>query len=124
MRKPTKLYTQTKDDCWRISICNLLNLKPDKVPHFVKEYGNDFVTETRKWLNQRGMTLVYVTFSEFLETGMKYNNGLYPEGKCIARLGCKDGEKEHACLMIDGQFYQKHSETYDTVLGYFIVYFL
>lgn len=117
-----KLYTQTKDDCWRISLCNYFRISPKKMPHFVKLHRNDFVGATRKWLNKRGKTITYVPFDSFLDTGIKYNQNLFPEGKCIAYIGDKEGKVSHACLMIDGELFQEANEKYEKVWGYFIIH--
>lgn len=115
-----KLYSQKKDDCWRITLCNLLQISPKKIPDFVKKYGDDFVIETRKWLNKKKKSIVYIPFSCFLESARKYNCNFFPQGKCIAIL---DKEKDsHACLVVNGELLQKDDEEYSKVYGYFIVY--
>lgn len=121
--KKLKLFTQNGNDCWKISICNCLGMSPNKVPHFVKLYGENFVTKTREWLNKRGKTITYVPFSVFLDTGVKYNNNLFPEGKCIAYVQPdKEGNAAHACLMINGELFEKGSSNYETIHGYFIIH--
>lgn len=120
-----KIFTQKKDDCWRISLCNLLGIKPKKVPHFVKLYGNEFVEETRKWLNARGKSIVYIPLRHFIESGTtRYNHSMFPQGKCIAVLCHKKKDKTtHAALMINGRIYEDPGfEEYRKVSGYFVVY--
>jgi hypothetical protein len=117
-----KLFPQKKDNCWQISLCNYFNLIPEKVPHFVKLYGEDFVVETHKWLLKMNKGMVYVPFASFLETGTKYNKNLYPSGKCIALLEAPTSVAAHACLMVDGILLEKHSNDYSKIYGYFIIY--
>jgi len=119
------IYKQTNDDCWRISLCNLLQLPPKKVPHFVKRYGDNFVKETRKWLNRRNKALVYVAFNEFLDSHMNYNHSMFPQGKCIAVLKPRKHKQvkgHHACFMCNGILLETSGNTYKTIIGYFIVY--
>ncbi len=115
-----KLYKQKTNDCWRIALCNLLHLSPAKVPHFVKKYKDDFIKETRKWLNERGKSLVYVPLCDFLESGIKYNPPFFPEGRCLALMDSDD--VSHACLMIDGELFEKGGRDYSDIFGYFLVY--
>ena len=119
-----RLYTQKKDDCWRIALCNYLHISPKKIPHFVKKYDTDFVEKTRKWLNKRGKTLVYIQADKFLEaTKVCYNPPMFPQGKCIAVLKRhKNDEATHACLMVNGRLYEKPGSDYRKVYGYFIIY--
>lgn len=120
-----KLYPQKNDDCWKISLCHLLHMSPKKVPHFVKLYGDDFVRETRKWLNKRNKVLIYVPFNEFLDSHMNYNHSIFPQGKCIAVLKPrkhKEVKGNHACFMDNGKLLENDGNTYKTIMGYFIVY--
>jgi hypothetical protein len=118
-----KLNKQTKSNCWKIALSNLLNISPKVIPDFTKLYNNNFVIETRKWLNRQNKTIVYIPFELFLETGdPKYNPKIFPQGKCIAFLG-KSNEDDHTVLMVDGELMENPSgETYDNIWGYFIIY--
>ena len=120
--KKIRLYKAQKDNCWQIALCNLMNLPPRKVPHFVKKYNTDFVEETRKWLNKKGKTITYVPLSSFLDTGTKYNHNLFPQGKCIACVNTNGKDTGHAVLMMNGQLHEKDNKKYDSIDGYFIVH--
>ena len=121
MIKKPKLYEQTGDDCWRISLCHLLKMTPKKVPDFLKLHGDDFVEMTREWLKPMGKGLVFIPFSAFLDTGMKYNHNMFPPGECIAILET-GGVDNHACYMIDGELFEDGNEGYKSVMGFCIVY--
>jgi len=119
-----RLYTQTKDDCWRIALCNFLKISPKKVPHFVKRYDEQFVEETKKWLNKRGKSIIYLPFSSFLESGNLYvSNSLCPQGRCIAILEKEtDLDNNHACFMENGKLLETPGRNYDKLIGFFIIY--
>ena len=121
MIKNPKLYEQKGDDCWRISLCHLLKMKPSQIPDFLKEYDNDYLDMTRAWLKERGKGLVYSPFSAFLDTGLKYNPNMFPAGECIVILET-GGEDNHACYMLDGELHQTGNESYSSVAGFCIVY--
>ena len=118
-----KLYKQSGGDCWRVALCNYLQLPPKDIPHFVKLYGDNFIMETIKWLNKRGKSMVYIPFENFLETGLKYNVNLAPQGKCIVYVTADDeGELAHACFVNNGILLEVASCEYKTILGYFVIY--
>lgn len=37
-------------DCWRTAIACLLDIDPHTVPHFVNDFGKDWMNETANWL--------------------------------------------------------------------------
>ena len=121
MIKKPKLYEQKGDDCWRISLCHLLKMKPSQIPDFLKEYDDDYLDMTREWLRERGKGLVFVPFNAFLDTGLKYNPNMFPDGECIVILGTGE-EDNHACYMNNGELFEGRNDRYDSVVGFCIVY--
>lgn len=124
MAKKQKLHAPQQNQCWRYALCDLLGYEPKRVPDFVGKYKDVFVEETRKWLNRRGKSIVFVPFREFLDSSkIRYNRNMFPDGRCIACLTPNNHTGKHASLLVDGKFIEYDgSNNYLDVVGYFIVY--
>lgn len=117
----------TKDDCWRMAIANILQVKAKTVPHFLKEYGKNYIIETRKWLNKRGKSMIFVPISSFIGDDGWSDNGaqLYPDGCAIVWLSGV-GKDDHVDVVIDGKLHRYNIDhtypSFDAIKGYYIIY--
>ena len=123
-----KFVTDAKGTCWRDAIGCILELRPEKIPHFVKEYGDNYMDATRLWLRENfGKGLVFIPTREFMETGKMRNNGpIGPMGYSIGVLDMVSAPTNHVVICYNGGILwdngeDRHSE-YEALGGYFILY--
>lgn len=123
-----KFTTEAKGTCWRDAIACILEVHPKKVPHFVKEYGDNYMDVTRLWLRENFKKgLVYIPSREFMETNKIRNNGpIGPEGYSIGLLNMVSAGSNHVVICYNGGVIwdngdDRHSE-YDALGGYFVIY--
>lgn len=123
-----KYVTDTKDTCWTDCLACILEVKPEKVPKFVKLYGNKYMDVTRMWLKENfGKGLVYVPARCFMETGgIRQNGPIGPEGYSIAHLSMVDDRSMHVAVAFNGGIIydngDNRAEEYGTIQGYFVLY--
>jgi len=105
-----------------------LEIEPERVPKFVKLYGEKYMNMTRVWLKKnfrRG--LVYIPARAFMETGgLRLNGPIGPEGYSIVSLSMVDDRFGHAAIAFNGGILYDNgddrSEEYGTICGYFVMY--
>ena len=120
--------TITRDTCWPDCIACMLEVRPGRVPNFVKEYGGRYMDMTREWLKENFRKgIVYIPSKHFMETGVLRQNGpIGPGGYSIAHLGMVDGRNCHVVIAFNGGVLwdngDNRSHEYDTILGYFVIY--
>lgn len=123
-----KYVTNTKDTCWTDCLASILELKPDRVPKFVKEHGNAYMEATRKWLSENFRKgLVYIPARAFMETSsLRQNPPMGPTGFSIAHLSMVDERAMHVAIAFNGGILWDNGDSreaeYGTIQGYFIVY--
>lgn len=47
-------------DCWRCCVAAIIGVPAIEVPHFCRDFGSSFDSETQKWLNARGWVMIEV----------------------------------------------------------------
>ena len=47
-------------NCFQCALASILELKPETVPDFCNEYGDEWHEEVVKWLNQYGLSLITI----------------------------------------------------------------
>jgi hypothetical protein len=107
----------------------MLEVDPGVIPDFVKKYKDAYMDKTREWLKDYyNKGIVYIPMREFMENGeLRFNSSMAPMGYSIGYVAmladgmahviiCKDGKVEW-----DNDDNGKH-ETYDVLMGYFIIY--
>lgn len=123
-----KYTTDTKDTCWTDCLACMLEIKPSKVPKFVKLYGNKYMDVTRDWLKENfGKGLVYIPARAFMETGcIRQNSPIGPPGYSMAHLSMVDDRSRHVAIAFNGGILYDNGDSreaeYDTILGYFVIY--
>lgn len=123
-----KYITRTSNTCWKDCLACMLEVRPERVPDFVKEYKNKYMDITREWLKENfGMGLVYVPARCFMETGLvRYNGPVGPEGYSIGHLSMIDMRSMHVIICYNGMAYfdngDDRSVEYGTIEGYFVLY--
>jgi hypothetical protein len=125
-----KLFTtKTKDTCWRDCLACLLEIKPGRVPDFVKLYGDSYMEETRKWLKEEwNRGLVYIPVNAFMETGTKIrqNGPIGPDGFSIGYMNMVEEDIAHAVVCFNGGVCwdngQNRAMEYSHISGYFVIY--
>jgi hypothetical protein len=123
-----KYVTSTKDTCWTDCIACMLEVKPERVPKFVKEFGNKYMDATRAWLKANfGKGIVYIPARAFMETsGIRQNGPLGPEGYSIVHLSMVDDRSRHVAIAYNGGVVYDNGDSreaeYDTILGFFVMY--
>ena len=123
-----KYITTTGDTCWTDSLACILEVRPDKVPKFVKVYKNQYMDFTRKWLKEKFRKgIVYVPAKAFMETsGIRLNGPIGPEGYSIGHLSMVDDKSNHAVVCFNGGVYYDNAssreEEYGTMMGFFVIY--
>ncbi len=124
-----KYITGAKNTCWRDCIACMLEIKPERVPNFVKLYGDAYMDETRKWLKTKfGKGLVYIPTKEFMELGESPRNNppIGPDGYSIGLLSMINDRYTHVVICWGGAPIwdngdDRHME-YDLLGGYFVIY--
>lgn len=53
-------FGEGKGNCFQYALASILDLEPEDVPDFCNEYGDDWHEETVKWLNQYGLSAIYI----------------------------------------------------------------
>ena len=123
-----KYVTDTQDTCWTDCLACILEVKPERVPKFVKLYGNKYMDVTRVWLKENFRKgLVYVPARCFMETsGIRQNGPIGPEGYSIAHLSMVDDRSRHVAIAFNGGILydngDSREEEYGTILGFFVMY--
>lgn len=123
-----KYVTETKDTCWTDCLACLLEVKPSKVPKFVKLYGNKYMDMTRLWLKENFRKgLVYIPARAFMETGViRQNSPIGPTGYSIGHLSMVDNTSTHVVICYNGGVLwdngEDRSEEYGSIQGYFVIY--
>ena len=120
--------TNTKDTCWPDCLACILEVRPEKVPNFVKLYGHDYMNYSRGWLGENFKKgLVYIPAGMFMETGRMRNNGpIGPAGFSIAYLGMVTAEAMHVAIAFNGGLIWDGGDSremeYKHIEGYFVIY--
>ncbi len=123
-----KYITTTKDTCWTDCLACLLEVKPEKVPKFVKLYKNKYMDFTRDWLKVNfNKGLVYIPSRQFMETGgLRNNPPMGPSGYSIAHLSMVDDRAMHVAVAFNGGIIfdngNSREDEYGTIEGYFVLY--
>ena len=123
-----KYVTDTKDTCWPDCIAAMLEIKPSKVPNFVKLYKNVYMNATRDWLKDNfNKGLVYIPARAFMETsGLRQNPPMGPTGYSIVHLSMVDDRSRHVAIAFNGGLLfdngDSREEEYGTILGFFVMY--
>ena len=123
-----KYVTNTKDTCWTDCLACILEIKPDRIPKFVKLYGGNYMNMTRDWLKDNfGKGLVYVPARSFMETGgIRQNPPIGPTGYSIAHLSMVDDRSMHVAVAFNGGILYDNGDSreaeYDTIQGFFVMY--
>jgi hypothetical protein len=60
MRVYQTAHGPRKGDCWRACIASLLELLPQQVPDFVNNSNRHWLTNTKRWLRNRGKRLIHL----------------------------------------------------------------
>lgn len=123
-----RYITNTKDTCWTDCLACMLEVDPKKVPKFVKDYGNAYMDETRKWLADNfHKGIVYIPSRSFMETcKMRNNPPIGPAGFSIAHLSMVDERSMHVAIAFNGGILWDNGDSredeYGTIQGYFVLY--
>jgi hypothetical protein len=94
-----QLVDHEKGDCWRCCIASILELPAEAVPNFVGEqeikFGKMACDLAKRWLNERGLTLLECRSKPFDALNWFYLPGVY----CIASVPSQRFEKtSHAVV--------------------------
>ena len=104
-------------DCWRACIANLTGRPLAQVPHFVRDYGDEWLTQTALWVRAEiGMELKVDTDPRFPfapgDSALVIFAGPSPRGVLHGVLGDRDGNTVHdphpsraGVLSIEGVFF-------------------
>ena len=123
-----KYVTDTQDTCWTDCLACILEVKPERVPKFVKLYKNAYMNVTRDWLKDNfNRGLVYIPARAFMETsGIRQNPPMGPSGYSIAHLSMVNDRSRHVAVAFNGGILwdngDSREEEYGTILGYFVMY--
>ena len=123
-----KYVTETTDTCWPDCIACLLEVKPERVPNFVKLYRGKYMDMTRLWLKENFRKgLVYIPARAFMETGvLRQNNPIGPEGYSMGHMTMVDGRAMHVVICYNGGVLYDNGEDrsaeYGQIEGYFVIY--
>lgn len=123
-----RYITNTKDTCWTDCLACMLEIDPKKVPKFVKQYGNAYMDETRRWLAENfSKGIAYIPSRCFMETcKMRNNPPIGPAGFSIAHLSMVDERSMHVAIAFNGGILWDNGDSredeYGTIQGYFILY--
>ena len=123
-----RYITKTEDTCWTDCLACMLEIKPSKVPKFVKLYKNSYMDKTRQWLAENfGKGIVYTPARAFMETGgLRQNPPIGPAGHSIALLGMVDPRATHVVIAFNGGVLYDNNESredeYGQITGYFTLY--
>ena len=123
-----KFITDARGTCWRDAIGCILEIRPAKVPDFLKLYNDNYIDETRKWLKEKlNKSIIFVPANVFMETGvMKLNPPVGPSGFSIGLMNMIGEGNNHAVDCKDGMVYydngQERSLEYNHLEGYFLIY--
>lgn len=66
-------------DCWRTAIASILEVEANSVPHFVDEYGSDYIDATNDYIESLGFKLLTAVGIEFPVT-IAHNDKLLKTG--------------------------------------------
>ena len=120
--------TDTKDTCWPDCLACILEVRPEKVPNFVKLYGHDYMNYTRLWLEENFKKgLVYIPAGMFMETArMRNNPPMGPSGHSIAHLAMVTPLAMHVAIAFNGGVIWDNGDSremeYRHIEGYFVIY--
>jgi len=106
----------------------MLEVKPSKVPDFVKLYKNQYMDRTRQWLKDNfNKGLAYIPANQFMETcDLRFNPPIGPSGYSIGYMSMLSGKDHHALICFNGGVLwdngdERHDE-YEVLKGYFVIY--
>lgn len=120
--------TDTKDTCWPDCLACILEVRPEKVPNFVKLYGHEYMNYTREWLRENfGKGIVYVPAGMFMETArMRNNPPIGPMGYSIVHLAMVNPSAMHVAVGFNGGILWDNGDSrefeYKHIEGYFVIY--
>jgi len=123
-----KYVTNTRDTCWTDCLACMLEIKPERVPKFVRLYGAKYMDVTRDWLKENfHKGLVYVPAKAFMETcGIRQNPPMGPTGYSIGHLSMVDDKSMHVVVCFNGGVLwdngDSREEEYGTMQGFFVMY--
>jgi hypothetical protein len=106
----------------------MLEIKPERVPKFVRLYKGNYMEFTRKWLKENfHKGLVYVPAKAFMETaGIRQNPPMGPTGYSIGHLSMVDDKSMHVVVCFNGGVLwdngDSREEEYGTMQGFFVMY--
>ena len=106
-------------DCWRTCIGCLLNMPPEKVPHFCENSWDDGAKVeklTKEWLRLKGLSYIEIPFTCTVPELLAHCAANYPDVYHIISGRVDDGPN-HAMIGLNGHFLWDPSGGEDGILN-------